>query len=118
VGFAVLPWADAHGPGYLSWTCNTWDALCLIRDESGTPGRARAHRKAQLLTQYRLSACVLTCAVRSLRRPRRSRLGPGNVDHSPAMDDRVLVQVVVDERRFGTDDQLSRINVSHSHIAT
>ena len=46
----LLPWADAHGIGYLGWTWNPWDCKkgpALITDYDGTPtpfGRAfRAH---------------------------------------------------------------------------
>jgi hypothetical protein len=36
----ILPWADAHGIGYLGWTWNTWGSCgdnVLIQDYSGTP---------------------------------------------------------------------------------
>jgi endoglucanase len=33
-----LPWADAHGVGYLAWTWDTWGScLALVSNYSGTP---------------------------------------------------------------------------------
>lgn len=48
---SVFPWADAHGVGYLGWTWNTWDELCLVRDEAGTPTEAGANLRDHLLAQ-------------------------------------------------------------------
>lgn len=38
-----LPWADAHGVGYLAWTWDTWGScLALVADYTGTPLNAYA----------------------------------------------------------------------------
>jgi hypothetical protein len=36
---AFLPWADAHGVGYLGWTWNPWQNCdnVLVEDWAGTP---------------------------------------------------------------------------------